>query len=144
MNNFIKDLEFGKIYENKAMKLINYKCFPSKGKCKEYDFYYIKDGKKIYIEVKSDKLACKTGNLCIEYKFKNNPSGISATKSDYWIYFICRHEQEDEIYIIPTNKLKEIIKLDYCRSVSAGDNKMSKCKLVPKILLRDYLIDCDT
>lgn len=43
-------------------------------------------GKKV--EVKTDRMTHKTGNVFIEYESRGKPSGIATTDADYWVYKI--------------------------------------------------------
>ena len=64
-----------------------------------------------HYEVKADFSAHKTGNLFIEHRHTGVPSGISLTKSDYYVFFILNREENREelvnVYEIPTEILKE-------------------------------------
>jgi hypothetical protein len=147
MNKFKRDLQQGKKYERLATDYFDYDdLYMSKGYCKEYDFCCVKGGEKTYVEVKSDRLAGKTGNLCIEYEYKGKPSGINATTADYWMYFILKTVDGDvhskvnriEAYKIPSDDLRDIVK--GCRSVSGGDGGYSKMYLVKKELVSSYRV----
>lgn len=144
---FKRDLKQGQIYEKKALDYFEYESYNMKeGYFKEYDIeLFDKEGKKILVEVKSDRLSCKTGNLCIEHKYKNNPSGIEATLADYWVYFVlyCKDGNtygeviKEECYVIPTNELKELVK--NCRSVYGGDGRFSQMYLLKKSNCQKYI-----
>jgi hypothetical protein len=54
------------------------------GKFSAYDI--CADG--IYYEVKSDRKAHATNNICIEYECSQKPSGINVTQADFYVYFI--------------------------------------------------------
>ena len=60
-----------------------------------------------HYEVKADFSANKTGNLFIEYRHTGVPSGISLTKSEYYVFFILNGEELVDVYEIPTEILKE-------------------------------------
>ncbi len=125
---FVKDLETGKVYENKALKLIQ----------KDYPKAYIQDGYfldwDIYIpelemgvEVKSDAQYKKTGNFYVEYEFNGKPSGIATTKAkQYYIYL-------DKLYIIETEDLKDKCRkyLNTKKDKKGGDNMASKGIIIP-------------
>ena len=86
------------------------------------------------IEVKSERYIWEiTGNLFIEYEYKGQPSGIAATEADYWALCLVRDEQLLQMYILPTDTLKNITRryLDTDRNVVGGDLKKSKGILVP-------------
>lgn len=129
MNTFVKDLNIGQKYEKIALEHIKYDSYEiSKGNFKEYDILTYLNGKQITYEVKSDRLAYKSGNICIEYECSNKPSGITTTTSDYYIYFVIE-QNKYTCYKIPTIKLKELIK--GCRSVKGGDRYKARMYLLP-------------
>lgn len=139
MNTFKKDLEFGKKYEKIAVEYLEYDNIKfMEGRFKEYDFIIEKDNIKKYIEVKSDKLGYKTGNLAIEYESRGKPSGISATMADFWMYFIIENNNYT-CYKIPVDELKEIIK--NCFSVCGGDNRTSKLYLLKIDKIKKYKVE---
>jgi hypothetical protein len=144
-NKFSRDLKQGQLYEEKARGLFKYKKWGRvEGYFKDYDFWLLAGDKKSYFEVKSDKLAAITGNLCIEYGYKGNPSGITATKADYYIYYVLHTDSGtvrgkiigEDVYIIPVAELREIA--GGCRSVMGGDGKHSKLYLVDIGLVSKY------
>jgi hypothetical protein len=144
---FKRDFKQGQKYEKLATLYFDFdRVSFSQGYCKEYDFWYEKDGIKKYVEVKSDRWAGKTGNLCIEYEYRGSPSGIEASKADYWLYFILNTNDGDlygkvqsiEAYKIPSDKLRDIVK--GCRKVVGGDGKRSKLYLVNKGLVSQYRV----
>lgn len=139
MNKFKKNLLQGQIYEKKCLDYLDYDNveYPPEGKFKDYDLTIIKDNIRTTIEVKSDRQASITNNLCIECECSNKPSGISATKADFWIYFIV-FPTYDECYKIPTNELKELVK--GTKKVIGGDNRLTKVYLLNKHKLQNYLI----
>lgn len=139
MKNFINDLSFGKKYENiLASYLQPFYTNINKidGKFKEYDM--ICDD-KIKYEVKSDRLSIKTGNLAIEYMCNNKESGITSTQSDYYGYFIIKNSDEYDLYIIPTEYIKNKIKnKEYKRTVKGGDGWRSHMYLFDLSIFKDY------
>lgn len=139
MTKFLNDLSFGKKYEN---LLANYlKPFYTsinkiEGKFKDYDM--ICDD-KIKYEVKSDRLSIKTGNLAIEFKCNNKESGITATKADFYAYFIIKNSDEYDLYIIPTEDIKNKIKnKEFKRTVKGGDDWKSEMYLFDLSLFKNY------
>lgn len=142
---FSRDLIQGQLYEEKARGLFKYDDWGHVEGCfKDYDFWLSVGGKKTYFEVKSDKMTAITGNLCIEYEYKGKPSGINATKADYYIYYVLHTDDRtvkgkiigEDVYIIPVDKLREIA--EDCRSVMGGDGKYSNLYLVNTILVKEY------
>ena len=84
------------------------------------------------IEVKSERgMWLKTGNIAIEYESYGKPSGINATKADYWFHNLCVGDNEFCTLVFKTDVLKTIVdKLDTFKTVSGGDHKASKMFLV--------------
>jgi hypothetical protein len=129
-NNFEEDLKFGEEKEKEIMiyleKEFKIKC--KKSETKDYDIYGIsKNGIEYTFEVKYDRIFNKTKNIAIEYLFKGNPSGISISKANYFIFY-----NEKYIIIEQTEKIrkrikenKNILKIVYC-----GDNNNSKVFLL--------------
>ena len=125
---FVKDLETGKVYEKKALELIQ----------KDYPKAYIQDGYflewDIYIpeldmgvEVKSDAQYKKTGNFYVEYECNDKPSGIATTKAKYYYIYL------DKLYILKTEDLKDKCRkyLNTKKDKKGGDNMASKGIIIP-------------
>jgi len=137
-NKFQEQLNQGHKYELESLKYLDYDTYEhDKQYRKEYDLIIIKGDKRIKIEVKSDRMASKTGNLAIEYECNKQPSGINATEADYWIYFIVNKDNE-ECYKIPIEDLRDLVK--NCRKVSGGDGMRSRMYLLNKSKCQKYLI----
>lgn len=92
------------------------------------------------IEVKTDLMWQKTGNIALEIYCHGKPSGIQATKSDFWaVLNIIDGGAVGNIIILPTTSLKSFAKRVYtniqnypdCRIVQGGDNKSSTILLMP-------------
>ena len=87
------------------------------------------------IEVKSERgMWLKTGNIAIEYECYGKPSGINATKSDYWFHNLCVGDEVFATLVFETKMLKKIINAsineNQVRSVSGGDHNASKMYLM--------------
>jgi len=137
---FYKDLQFGKIYENKANEYIDYDEIKIiNEKCKEYDLIITKNNINFKYEIKADRRAYYTNNMVIEYECRGRKSGIEATTADYWLYFVIINSNNDIVYNIPVKELKEIIK--NCKTVSGGDNFSSKMYIVKLDNIIKYKID---
>jgi hypothetical protein len=128
---FQQDLNFGKLWETKAVSLIPvdevFAEFAPKGAFKPWDF---KTDLSKY-EVKADRLAYKYGSrtMYIEYECGGVPSGISSTEADYWFYFMVKPNSEYVCYELPVLLLKEACKSPL-RSVSGGDGMRSRGHIV--------------
>ena len=78
------------------------------------------------VEVKTDRLTEKTGNVYIEYESRGKPSGIVTSQADYWVYKV----SEGRAIIIEKEelkrKLRELVKNKKARmGVKGGDNNTS-------------------
>jgi len=107
-SSFYYDLEFAETSEDWVKELFS-------------------DGFKI--EVKSDRMAHKTGNIYIEVYSRGKESGISTTIAHYWIY---RINTNDTAILISTKRLKELVKLFHKgKFTKGGDNNTSLGVLIP-------------
>jgi len=109
-SSFTYDLSIGEIGEDWVNEIFN--------------------GKQL-IEVKTDRIAHKTGNIFIEYESRGKPSGLATTTANYWIY---RLEEIDTGIIISVKNLKEICRIFYKNKQylkTGGDSNTSKGFLIP-------------
>jgi len=113
-SDFKYDLELGVLSEQKLSEILHHK----------------------RIEVKTDLLTLKTGNVFIEYSSRNKPSGIATTQADYYAIVV-----GETIILKTTTELKSIARkyLNTKRDVLGGDNNTSKGVLVP---IMDLVRDC--
>ncbi len=81
-----------------------------------------KSEKIVDIEIKEDFTCARTGNIGVECESWGRPSGIAISKADFYLYKVHMPDGKKGVYIIQTNKLKEMIadKL-YHRIVVGGD-----------------------
>ncbi len=107
VTKFTKDLSYGKKHEKLVMKSMeNY-------------------------ELKTDRMAHKTGNVYVEFQSRGKNSGILTSKSDTWIFKIVSKGDRHLFSIhIPLTRLKKLVSTDY-RVVPGGDNLTSRGYLVP-------------
>ena len=101
------------------------------GQVREEQVKSIFADKKIEVKTERDWWA-KTGNIALEYECNGKPSGITATKSDYWIHILATGKKNHCMLVFEVSKLKKIIKKykkDYTRMV--GDRNASKCVILP-------------
>ena len=109
--NFDICLEFGEKYENEFQKIIESK----------------------QIEVKTDKICQRTGNIFVEFESRGKESGINTTTANYWVYCLWTDKFKEQTYVfIPTRRLKKLIKEKEYRVSNCGDNWTSKGYLIPK------------
>ena len=114
-NNFDIDLDFGEKGEKWVVKLFE-------GNSK--------------VEVKTERgLWQDTGNIAIEIRYKNKPSGLSTTDADTWIHLL---ESDGEIFggfLLPVfylkKRAKSLLAVDLARIVKGGDNNDSTLLLIP-------------
>ena len=111
-SDFKYDLKLGVLSEEKLSEILHHK----------------------RIEVKTDLLTQKTGNVFIEYSSRNKPSGIATTHAEYYAIVI-----GETIILKTTTELKSIARkyLNTKRDVLGGDNNTSKGILLP---ITDLLI----
>lgn len=110
-SDFRYDLEIGQEMENKLSEILNSK----------------------RIEVKTDFIAHRTGNLAIEYECRGKPSGIAVTEADYYAYIIPRAPLKNIILLMSVDILKRLCRLHYKRHniKDMGDSNLSKSVLIP-------------
>lgn len=107
VTKFNKDLSYGKKHEKLVMKSME------------------------NFELKTDRMAHKTGNVYVEFQSRGKNSGITTSKSDTWIFKIVSKGDRHLFSIhIPLTRLKKLVSKDY-RIVPGGDNLTSKGYLVP-------------
>ena len=107
VTKFTKDLSYGKKHEKLVMKSME------------------------NFELKTDRMAHKTGNVYVEFQSRGKDSGIRASKSDTWIFKIVSKGDRHLFSIqIPLTRLKKLVSKDY-RVVPGGDNLTSRGYLVP-------------
>lgn len=75
----------------------------------EYDVWCKLDGFTWTFEVKADVMSMRTGNLAIEFfnSRQKKPSGISATKADFWVLTF-GHEMEG-LWITKVEMLRDYL-----------------------------------
>ena len=107
VTKFTKDLSYGKKHEKLVMKSME------------------------NFELKTDRMAHKTGNVYVEFQSRGRDSGISTSKSDTWIFKIVSKGDRHLFSIhIPLTRLKKLVSTDY-RVVPGGDKLTSRGYLVP-------------
>ena len=107
VTKFSKDLSYGKKHEKLVMKSME------------------------NFELKTDRMAHKTGNVYVEFQSRGKDSGIRSSKSDTWIFKIVSTGDRHMFSIhIPLSRLKRLVSKDY-RVVPGGDNLTSRGYLVP-------------
>jgi hypothetical protein len=129
---FGSDFALGKEWENKLLDYIQYDTVSfAPPRCKGWDVETTCENHTVKWEVKSDRMACRTGNVAIEFRYKGNPSGITSTEADYYAYFILRPAEDPTLYLIPTENLKTMIESPTYRRIRGGDGFKSEMILIP-------------
>lgn len=116
--NFDIDLRYGNIGEELVLSLLN-------------------GGQKI--EVKTDRMAHKTGNIAIEFQCRGRLSGIATSEADYWAFVL---NDNKFILFIKTDILRAIARLYYEKGFikKGGDDKASDMIVIPLKILIDEII----
>ena len=134
MDNFKRDLARGKLVEAKHLSIIQ-KTYPDAhiidGYCKEWDIYIPSVG--FGIEVKSDKMSQKTGNIVVEIEMGGKPSALSTTKAKYWIF-----DTGLKSMTVKTDDLKLLVhQFETRKFVAPGDTKQKEVYLVKQKFIED-------
>jgi len=141
--SFHNDLLLGKKYELLLLDYIDrteyddVELAPNK-RFVEWDVKVKRGSLEAKYEVKADRLSAKTGNLCIEYECSGQPSGISTTQADYYAYFVI-HGSDQDLYLIPVDRLKAYIETSKPKKMGGGDNYRSRFYLIPKVVFSDCI-----
>lgn len=134
MGNFTTDLSFGKKWEHLAQRLLGENVVEVADGCfKDWDF---RTANASY-EVKADRYAHRTNCCFIEYECNGKPSGITASKADYYMYFAVKPNNEYDVYKIPTDAIREACKKPLATK-SGGDNYKVKGHIVSLQDFKDY------
>ena len=109
------DLEYGKMGEDFVQKVME-------GNTK--------------IEVKTERDIWKTtGNIAIEIRCNNKPSGLSTTEADTWIHLLAYNNIIEGGFILKVRSIKDEIKKRHkegnLKLVMGGDNNASQMVLLP-------------
>ena len=102
------------------------------------DFKYGKKHEKLVMksredyELKTDRLAHKTGNVFVEIESRKKESGITTSKASIWIFKIVDKNDKHLFSIeIPLDRLRNKVYNSIYRIVAGGDNLTSKGYLIP-------------
>ena len=141
-NTFTKDLKFGEKYQELLLDYVDYEEAEIVD-CEEpfYDWdVKIVDSEKVTktYEVKACRISYYSKFIFIEHSHRNKPSGILKTKADYYAYFVVINGNEQNLYIIPTHVLIELLRNGKHKIIYCGYKKLSKCMLIPLKELTQY------
>lgn len=65
------------------------------------------------VELKTDYKWQQTGNLCVEYRYNGKPSGIAATKADFWVHELPKNGNTVGYFMFPVEQFKELCRKEY-------------------------------
>ena len=86
------------------------------------------------VELKTERnMWHDTGNIVIEYKSYGKPSGIAATKADYWVHELRSRDDETLVYLMfPTPILRKVCNelMEEGKWRVGGENKKMEMVLV--------------
>lgn len=84
------------------------------------------------VELKSESFQWeRTGNICIEFESRGQPSGIAVTEADYWVHELKRDGETLVYLMFPIERLKQL-----CRKAGrvvhgAGDDGAQSVVILP-------------
>lgn len=139
---YVSDRIFSKIYENDYLLKLNNITTNNElmeGNIIEFDI----KNETLKYEIKACRYALTTHNLCIEFEYKNKPSGISTSTADFWIYYVVDKYNKTKIYEyyyeIPSQYIKDLIKdKRWKKKQRGGDNYKSYFYLFDENLFEQY------
>lgn len=134
---WVEDIKLGNEYQRKFISLITYDSIAiPPGKFKEYDIAVMRGADRTLYEIKADRKLKTTGNIVIEFAYKNEPSGINTTLADFWVYFAVGM---GFFYLIPTDDIKKAIDDNkYTRIIKGGDGWKSQMYVFPAEVFKEY------
>lgn len=137
--DFNKDLPIAKktemqiakfLVENQDMTLIGTSDTLPNVKRSDFDvrMKFNKSEKVVDIEIKEDFTCARSRNIGVECESWGRPSGIEVSKADFYLYKVHQPDGKKGVYIIQTNKLKEMIANELYHQVVVGGDKGSYSK----------------
>jgi len=88
--------------------------------------------KEAKIEIKTERdWWFKTGNIAIEIECNGKPSGIMATKADYWVHILAEGDKDYCRLIFDTRTIKRLAKKYIGTLKNGGDGWRSRFVLIP-------------
>ena len=89
------------------------------------------NNKVSYFEVKTDVYKRDTGNMAVEIRYRGNPSGISHTEAEFFVYY---YKDSGDMYVIKCSELRDLIKqnIEKLKVVMGGDDNQSELVLISR------------
>ena len=120
--NFRQDLVLGNNGEKTVRTFLeaNSAIFINENHDNKYDLKMLVNGLETTYEIKTDVLCTPTkdtGNIFIEFKCRNKPSGIEVSEADW---FVTNFKHLNELWFIKTTNLKKLIKENKFRVIVNG------------------------
>ena len=138
---FSADLEFGNRIQRKVLEEVYKLPYREKDGCfKDYDAEVFRNGRIEYFEFKADRRTLQTGNLAIEMLCSGKPSGIWATKADFWIHCVVDGEDVLEVYELPVKTLSEMVTRQLYSSIRETDDGRTVMYLFPRGVFSSYSV----
>ena len=135
---FVKDYQFGSKYEQLFAEIMDFKNFNIATK-KQSTHDILDEDTNLTYEVKADRLAFKTGNICIEYMCSDKLSGINTSTSNFYAYFFERNDKTHVLYVIPTEEIRNKIKDKlYIKDMKGGDGWRSRFYLFKLSVFEEF------
>ena len=100
------------------------------GQVREKRLANIIENKKIEVKTERDWWR-KTGNIAIEIESYGKPSGLKSTKADYWVHILADGKEDYCMLLFTVPALKKLASKYKNKWRMMGDNKASKCILIP-------------
>ena len=119
---FFSDLDYGNRIQRKVLEGTGLVFREAEGCFKDWDATVFRNNRIEYWEFKADRRTIQTGNLAIEMLCNGKPSGIWATKADYWIHCVCDGDDVLEVYEIPVKDLNDAITRQLYDTIRDTDN----------------------
>jgi len=137
---FVKDLKDGNLAEEVVAEFYREMEYDvetlERARQIEGDLEVSGKGKKPFtVEVKFDRMAKDTGNLCFEVTNKKGDlTGIAKTQADVVVYIVSKDEQSVNLFTFDTEKLRAYLydtaNVEKIRQVKGGDKKAFTLMLV--------------
>ncbi len=127
-------MEFGQSGEDLVLGIIREK-YPHAKRILGYSKAGDIDCGLFIVEVKYDRRASETGNLCIEHHFNGKESGILTSKASFWVFVL----SPNEIYLATPLLLQSLPRRDieFTHTGNVMQAYLIKKELVPTFSLNN-------